>query len=268
LELAGQGETWRAELPDNLAEKVERLGPPVAVFTVGGRALFLALVAGPLLFLAGLGVIVLSVLYLRHFSGKLLFLGGVAATAGVMMVVRAFRSRGLQVLVFPEGLLRLHRDAANAFLWEEIDFVRQRKIDGVWARLTKGALVVEVRRTDGTVVQFDDSLAHLKKLRNLLHQESLPVLLPRALNSLEGGGTLRFGELRVSREGLRKGAAALPWSGVGEVRTDDGTLRILQKGKRWSWFSAPTADLPNLHVLQVLLDYYATGARAPASGEA
>src|SRR4051794_26868363 len=92
-------------LPEDLADKLAVLGGPTAVFAVRGLVFFLALVVSPLLEAVGAAVIVFAVTHGGIAKG--IGLGIVLVIAGVGMMLRAVRSRGLRVLVYPEGLVRV-----------------------------------------------------------------------------------------------------------------------------------------------------------------
>src|SRR5207302_10327628 len=136
-----------------------------------------------------LEILLIGVLHLHHYD--LLILGVVLVLSGVTLVVRALRNRGLRVLVFPEGLVRLHRGEVQAFCWEEIDQVWQKKNEGAhWTtRAWRGALTLRMQTTDGQWLLFDDSLPRLVELAQLIYRETLPFLGPQAQAAWEAGKT-------------------------------------------------------------------------------
>jgi len=248
--------TWE-QLEDAANEdKLAQLGEPKAEFAVRGAGFVRKLVLAPLLIGAGLTleVLLIGVLHIHHYD--LLLLGVVLVLSGVTLVVRAFRNRGLRVLVFPEGLVRLHRGEAQAFCWEEIDQVWQKKNEGAhWAtRAWRGVLTLKVQTADGRRLSFDDSLPRLAELAQILCRETLPFLRPQAEAACEAGNTLHFGKLRMSRQGLSQGKETLPWSDLQKIKVNGVQLLIYKKGKWTHSLNCSLADVPNAHVLLALLE--------------
>jgi hypothetical protein len=255
-----QGQTWDISgLPADVAAKVAVLGKPLAVFSVGGRRLALELLMATVMLLVGLTLMALPLLTFfvgpRMGAGlvKLLIVGCVLAPASVIVAVRAFRTWGLRVLVFPEGLVRYHRGQVATFFWDEIDTVWRKKNTGHLATATKTTLVFTVRLAGGEEFHFDEYLPDLKRLGALIQRESLRHLLPRALEAYHLGETVRFGKMGVSREGLNNGSDTLPWSEVRGLKIDEDKLTISKEGKWLAWHSASVSDIPNSHVFQALV---------------
>jgi hypothetical protein len=240
------------DLLDDIDDKIAQLGKPVAEFSVRGRVLFRNLVIAPVLLAAGT-VIEVGLFWAQAFHNHhIVLIGAFLMLMGVMLVVRALRNRGLRVLVFPEGLVRIRRTEGRALLWEEVHQVWRKKIDGHWARAWQGALILKIQRKDGGRIEFDDSLPRLQKLSEILHRETLPYLLPAAVNAFESGRSLDFGKLRLDQAGLKQGNEAIRWTEVQEIKFGEDQVTIYKKGKWGRWCQAPVADIPNAHVLRAL----------------
>lgn len=248
--------TWEQLEDAALEDKLAELGEPITEFAVRGAGFVRNLVLAPLLIAAGLTleVVLIGVLHLHHYD--LLLLGVALIVSGITLVVRAFRNRGLRVLVFPEGLVRLHRGEAQALFWEEIDQIWQKKIEGAhWAaRAWRGALTLKVEAADGRRLSFDDSLPRVAELAQILCRQTLPFLWPRAEAAYEAGQTLHFAKLRLSKEGLSQGKETLPWSDVQKVKVNSAQLLIHKKGKWTPSLYFSLADVPNTHVLLAVLE--------------
>jgi hypothetical protein len=238
-----------------IEDKIAQLGEPTAEFAVRGLAFFRSLVLAPLLVAGGLilEIILVGVLHIHHY--EILLPGIVLIGSGVMLLVRAFRDRGLRVVVFPEGLVRLHRGRALAFWWEEIDRVWQKEGGGshgigrVWRTHS-----LTLQAADGRRMTFDDSLPRLGQLSQIVRRETLPRLLHRVEADYEAGKTLDFGKLRISQRGLSQGKETLPWSELRQAKGDEDHLFIYKKGK-WRFSLAFTgSEIPNFHVLLALIE--------------
>lgn len=251
-------ETW--DMPDSaagLADRVAELGEPLAEFAVRGRRLFLHLVLAPLAFLAGWALIfgVIFFLNLLRAEGvKVLLLGLFLVVSAVVMSLRAVRNRGLRVLVFPEGIVRVQRERASAFFWDEVVTVWQRKTVGTWAKVSKGSLTFTVQRANGDDFEFDDYLPDVKRLGAIIQGETLKLLLPAALDRFQKGEAVVFDKLRVSREGLTADKETVPWDQIKDVEIDEEKLLIHKEGKWLAWYSVPVAEVPNVHVFQTLVN--------------
>ncbi len=234
------------------SEKLTLLGEPTAEFVVGPRALLRNFVSGSLLILVGVGIETLFfVIGLHGQIPKILILGVFCVLMGTMLVVRAWQSRGLRVLVFPEGVVRIRRGQAQAIFWDEVDQVWQKKTEGFWARIWKGSLVFILQKPD-LALQFDDSLPGLKKLGELILRNTLPFLLPRTLEAFEAGESLEFGKLKVNLQGLSHDQGTLAWADLQDIQLTADALVIYKKGKWTKWFQATVSEIPNFHVLPAL----------------
>jgi hypothetical protein len=247
--------TWEQVEDIAIENKLAQLGEPTAEFAVSGVGFVRNLVLAPLLIGAGLTLEVVLIGLLRVHHYELLLLGVVLVLSGVTLVVRAFRNRGLRVLVFPEGLMRLLKGEVQALCWEEVDQVWQKKSTGAhWAmRAWRGALTLTVQAADGRRMTFDDSLPRLAELCQMVCRETLPLLWPQARAAYDAGNTLEFGKLRINRQGLSQGKETVPWSEVQKVKINAAQLLIYKKGKWTHSLAVTVSEIPNSHVLLALL---------------
>jgi hypothetical protein len=253
------------ERADDLADKIALLGEPTAEFSVRGRRLVHKLILAPLLIVIGVvmdvGLLLAMDIKHVHFL-KLIMFGAILIGMGVMLVVRAFRSLGLRVLAFPEGLLRVQRDDTQTLFWDEVQTVRITTHAGGWNRVWYGALVYTVERRTKPPLSFDDALPRLPELGGILTAATLPHLLRQARAAYDTGGTVAFGKLRVSRQGISSEKDTLPWHQLEEVKFDDTSVSIHKKGKWTKWFHGKLADFPNFHVLRGLIEQVNAERRA------
>jgi hypothetical protein len=240
------------------AEQLAALGPPLAEFRVSDGHFVRQLLWVPLLLLGGLALVALPVLALFFVKGDpglfhLLALGCALVAGAIILLVRALRNRGLRVLVYQEGLVRLHQEKSNAFFWDEVETVSARKNKETWSKAAGGSLVVTVRRSNGELYQFDDTLPDLKRLAELIRAQTLRHLLPRALDALQTGQEVPFGKLRVGPAGLIRDRDTLPWEQIKEIKLDDDKVTISKKGNWLAWHTVALGDVPNAHVFGALV---------------
>jgi hypothetical protein len=245
--------TWERFEDVAIEDKIAQLGEPAEEFALRGLGFLRSIVLASILTGAGLTLEVLLIGVLHVHQHELLLLGLALLLSGVMLLVRALRNRGLRVLVFPEGLVRVHRGEAQALCWEEIDQVLWQKSEGGHWRAWIGGVTLSLQAADGRRMKFDDSLPRLAQLAQIVRQRTLSFLWPKALMVYEAGHTLDFGKLRISQRGLSNGKETLPWSLVQKVKSNATELSIYKKGKRGHYFDFTLSDIPNFHVLQALL---------------
>src|SRR5262249_50295146 len=154
---------------------------------------------------------------------------------GVFLAVRAWRNRGLRVLVFPEGVVRVQGNRAVAFFWDEVETVLQKKNLHTWTQLLEGKLIYTVTRTSGAQLRFDEAPPNLPLLGGILQRETLKHLVPRALDALRAGETLTFGPLRVTHEGVSRGPETVPWQRLREVKLGGDRLTVTKAGGWMPW---------------------------------
>ena len=244
------------EQPEAVLDRVAQLGEPTAEFAVGKTRLMRNLVSAIVLTVVGIGIIALAFfLGLAHVHlWKIYILGPLLLLAGIMLVVRAYRNLGLYVLVFPEGVVRVRRGDVQAFFWEEITKLWQKRNAFNWAYAFHGALVFAVQRADGGGVSFDDSLPELRELGQILQRETLLHLLPKALDAYDAGHTVDFGKVRMSQRGLGQEADSLSWREVKSILLNESELTVFKKSKWGHWLHTSVSEVPNFHVLRALIE--------------
>src|SRR5438445_11818035 len=131
--------------PEDVFDKLAALGEPKAEFSVGRRVLIRNLIVAPLLVVAGLAIEFVVFRFIGH-SFELIMLGIGLVITGIMLVVRAYRNRGLRVLVFAEGLVRVRGEEGQAIFWDEVETLWRRKTEGHWEVIWKGSLSYLVQR--------------------------------------------------------------------------------------------------------------------------
>src|SRR5439155_4377740 len=149
---------------------------------------------------------------------------------GVAILWTMYRQRGLVVLVYPTGLLRLRRGEVDSFPWYDIAEVRM-KVQRVEAaevirdetgqptacwlptevptvQFWKAWLTVE--RTDGTEAHFGPALADYDRLAEEVQRRTFPRAWAIARDRLLDGLTVAFGDLDATPPGLRHVGKLLP----------------------------------------------------------
>jgi len=259
--------------PDDLTRARDELGEPDALYRVNPAWLRTKFLVGVGLVGVGVGGVALLVAVgfkaihaLFHFILWPLLAGG-------GLILNLYRQRGLHVLVYPTGLLRLRRGEVESFPWDEVAEVRlktQKVESAVVVRGPDGEPVacwlpaevpdvqvwtagLTVVRADGAKAEFGPVLAGYAELAEEVQRRSFPPLWRDAVRRFRDGRMLAFGKLEVSLLGLHHKGQVLPWPEVGKLTVAGGQLGITRKRKWLPWATVkPAAEVPNLHVLFAL----------------
>jgi hypothetical protein len=259
----------------NLLERCQtELGDPEAVFRVGAGRVWAKLAVAAGLVLYG---VVANYLWWVHgparFDHLVLMVLFVPPITGLSLLGHLYRTRGLCVLAYPTGLLRLQRGEVESYPWAEVEEVRLKADKGAFVLLRDeagevlaGWLEVEppafqiwnaqltVRRADGATAKLTPAVNGYPELAAHVQRETFRALWPAAAARFRAGERVAFGPFEVGRGGLRYEKTVLPWAEVAEVAVGSKNLTVKRKGKWLPWVSKELDDVPNPHVFLALID--------------
>jgi hypothetical protein len=207
------------------------------------------------------------------------------AVIGAGLLIHMWRNRGLSVLVYPTGVLRLRRGEVESFPWAEVAEVRVKgdaadapqvrlgddgRVTACWIPMAAPTFQVwgawlQVKRADDAEAKFSSALADYPDLAERVQKGTFAVLWPAALADLSAGRPVAFGELSAEPGGLRKGKHFLPWAEVKELTVSQKHLSVKRKGKWLPWQTLDLAAVANPHVLYAA---YAVMRDTPPAGAA
>jgi hypothetical protein len=268
---------------DHLERAVTELGEPEALFRISRGRLLAKLTFGVMLVVFG---IVANYLWwfrgpaqIDHFIFHLLY---IVPLSGVALLLHMYRNRGLFVLVYPTGLLRLRRGEVDSFPWNEIESVKLRvqRTDGAefthdpdgstlacWLpadiptfKLWDAGLTVV--RADGVEAHFGPALSDYGQLAEEVQKRTFTALWPRVRARFRNGEHIQFGELEVKPAGLSYAGKLLLWRELKELAIAQGRLSVKQTGKWLPWALVDLTGVPNPHLLFALVE---EAQRAPLS---
>ncbi|GER82215.1 hypothetical protein KTAU_08530 [Thermogemmatispora aurantia] len=181
----------------------------------------------------------------------------------LMALIIKGRIHSWRIYVCTEGLL-VKKGRVNAFRWEQIDALWQKPAEHDLLR--HGILVlwqrpdtcdVHIRGAGGRQVVLEPHLwSHFGELFAFLDRQISARLLPRALNALNAGEALDFGDLQVNQNGVSllrpelggKASATVPWSDIGDLK-----IKIRRSRLGLSTFvDEPLASRPTDHYCVVI----------------
>jgi len=262
------------DLPDDehLMRSMTELGDPEAIFRVSRGRFFAKLALGLLLIVYGL---VANYLWWAHgpatFGHFELLLLIVLPLMGPALLWHMYRQRGLFVLVYPTGLLRLRRGEVDSFPWREIDHIRIKvqRAGAIILERANGVPVacsipvdvptfqlwnagLSVAREDGVEAHFGPALTDYERLVDQVQRRSFAFLWPMVWERFQSGATVAFGDLEASPGGIRYTGKFLRWGDLKELSVAQGKLSIKQDGKWLPWALIDVHSIPNPHVLFAL----------------
>jgi hypothetical protein len=260
---------------DHLTRARSELGDPEELFHIS-RGRFLAkLAVGVLLLLYG---VVANYVWWVHgpatFGHFEVFLLVLVPLFGGALLWHMYRNRGLFVLIYPTGLLRLRRGEVDSFPWAEIDHIKlkvQRAAGAVLVQDEAGNLTgcwlpvdiptvkiweagLTLRRSDGAEARFGPVLTDYDRLAEEVQRRTFAALWPVDWGRFRAGEAVGFDDLEVAPEGLRHQKKFLPWRELKEVSVAQGRLSVKQSGKWLPWVLKDVTGIPNPHVLFALIE--------------
>jgi hypothetical protein len=186
----------------------------------------------------------------------LYFVGSSILGLSLFVGVKVFLERDLRVRAYSDGLVQTKRGTNTVIRWHNIVAVWQNVTDYTYYRMftydTTHCYTIQLN--NNRKLQFDDSIKNVAELGNVIQQQVTKRQLPDALKALEQGGTIPFGKLSVSAQGLSNGKETIPWWQVESVRLDRGIITVKKEGKWLNWSSIRVAETPNILVFLTLVD--------------
>jgi hypothetical protein len=265
------------DLPDDdhLHRAVIELGEPEALFRISHGRFLAKLALGVLLVLYGF---VANYLWWFHGPGtfghfEVLFLL-LPPISGVSILLYMYRHRGLFVLIYPSGLLRLRHGEVDSFPWHEVESVRLRVQRADAAQFTRdpdgaptacwlpvdvptfklGDAGLSVVRADGVEGHFGPALSNYDALAEEVQKRTFSALWVGVRDRFRDGDRIPFGELEADRAGLRHNGKLLRWRELKELTVAQGKLSLKQGGKWLPWALVDLGSVPNPHLLFALVD--------------
>ena len=175
------------------------------------------------------------------------------AVIGAIVLIGRQRRRDLCVRIFADGFTRTLAGRTEVVRWDEVAEVVQNVTQTYRGNVrTNTTHIYTVRLTNGRKFVFNGQVDKIAGLGSALQQHCAAGMLPRAREAYQAGESVTFGPFSVSRAGIAKGKATLPWEQVEQVELRQGVLHIRKKGERRDWAFAMASKIPNLPVLMAL----------------
>lgn len=149
----------------------------------------------------------------------------------------------------------------DAFRWDSLTALQQitrKYANGVYVGTT---YLYTLFKQDGSSVKLTNFYADPERWGAAIQHEITRTQLPRVMASLEQGGTVRFGDIAMTKGGIsttKRGA--VQWNEIENIEVKDGTVFLAKAGKMLSWSNTPVAKIPNFFLFLTLVDHLRTGS--------
>ncbi len=246
---------------DNLPQS-DNLGALIAEYHANPRAQRETLLAGWGLVAVGAVFALIGLLVSKGEWPDLLVsaVGIPVALIGVIALAGRQRRRDLCVRLFMDGFTHTLAGQTVVVRWVQVAEVWQNVIQTYHGSVrTNTTHIYTVRLTDGRKFVFNGQVDKIAGLGAALQQQCAAWMLPRARAAYDAGELITFGPFAISRDGITKGRATLPWEQVQQVELRQGVLHIRKKGERRDWAFAVASKIPNLPVLMALVNQHFLG---------
>lgn len=240
-------------MSEPLPSEFFQFGTPVAEYSSKGRT-------GTLIrdVAIGLGILVVGVILVVVGVAGIGIL--VAVMGGIFMVLRGFALLGTlvsgtqRVLVFNDGVGVVQGNQATALRWGDVSEIYQ---DIYTYRVNFVPIINRHNYTllgpGGSKLQLTRRIHKIEELGPLLHKGVTSAQLPRAVETLKSGGTLNFGPIAISNQGMAVGKKLTPWTEIKGVRVNNGAIMLDRAGKI-TWSGTQASRIPNLYLFLSVVD--------------
>lgn len=210
----------------------------------------------------GIGATILDIIVLYAIlvaSGYLFYILIVIPILALIWMFTTLPYANLRVYTFSQGIVHAKGNALEVVRWDQIE--------AVWERLirsrgrTQSVLYTVRRGGDGKTFTYGSQLQQNTVLGQTIQQEVVRIQLPRAIPAFQAGQNIAFGPVNANQQGLNNGREMVPWNQVGSIIVREGIICIEQGGRLIRWNAVKSSTVPNLAVLQALVNYVVNGPR-------
>jgi hypothetical protein len=226
------------------------LGPQVRTYRAAphGHVIW---AAAPFVLLIAYGVWLAHQGLLLHWFNSTFSVFAVATlfVLSVMLIVYTAAVGGAEtVRVHANGILDL-RAGPRAIRWDEMQ-----SLTAVWSAQLGRVEGHVLRTTDGATIAFNRTIGGVDTLVEELRLAMLEHTLPELEARLQEGGSVRFGTLVASADGITLADRALPWADVGGLEAEGGHVVVRTRaGERWA--EIELAKVPNAFLLAEIAEH-------------
>jgi hypothetical protein len=174
---------------------------------------------------------------------------------GLALLAVWYYQASLNIQVFEQGLIYTKAGATRVIRWDDIESVQQQVVKHSVNFIPVGTShTYTIRTASAGTLKLTDSIGKVAQLGALIQGETFKRLMPRAIETYNGGGTLQYGKLSISQVGIGNGKETVPWAQVKGVQVSNGYIAVKKEGKWLTWANVAVAQTPNFFVFLALVD--------------
>jgi hypothetical protein len=186
----------------------------------------------------------------------MMVVGGAFAVIGLFMVFNWWRTRGLSVQVYSDGLARIQGAKVEEVRWDNVN--------AVWQSITKHyrngiytgtTYLYTVETNDSRKLKFGNEVKGIEQLGQTIQNESTKRLFPKMVAAYNAGQPVAFGQFTLSKDGVGHKNKYLSWAEIEGTQINKGYVTFKKQGKWFNWANVPVAQIPNLIVFLSLIDH-------------
>lgn len=179
---------------------------------------------------------------------------------GLVIVFRWIKFGGSILSVYEKGFNYKVYRKNNIVRWDDVDYISELH-DRVWidGAMSPVHSVLKIVLNNGKKYRLSNGI--YKGIRDMAFKIQNTMVndrFPKVLDAINKGQTVRFGVLRVNKDGIKRWIRDLSWEeleGV-EITKSKAANRLLlrKKGSKIAWSRPFTFQVHNLHVFLLLVD--------------
>jgi hypothetical protein len=174
---------------------------------------------------------------------------------GVILLAVWYYQVSLKIQIFEQGFIYSKGSATSVIRWDDIESVQQQIIKQSVNFIPVGtSYAFTICTVGGETLKLTNSVGKVAQLGALIQNETFKRLMPRAIETYNGGGTLRYGRLSVNQAGISNGKETIPWVQVKGIQISNGFIVVKKEGKWLTWANVSVAQTPNFFIFLALVD--------------
>lgn len=167
------------------------------------------------------------------------------------------------VVTYRDGIAYCGISQKAVFRWVDVESIKIKAVDEYVGVDPLGVLYVpygfqsrtlKIRRSDGVRIVLNHQLMDWDELGQTVLNATYPHMLERAIASYFKGEMVRFGRVRVNRDGFRYDWSKLNWSDIQKLEVFNGRLTVRKKERWFRWAEIPLDQIVSYHVLFGLMN--------------
>ncbi len=233
----------------------DQLGNSTGVYRAG-MSVWMTLVSGIVFALLGsYGLVALLASGTRLAKGNPLLLPLIGLGVGVAFLVIGYIQARQNIQVFDQGFTYIKAGATRVIRWDEVESVQQQIVlQRVYFIPVATLYTYNIRTIRGETLKLNNSVGKVAQLGALIQSETFKRLMPQAIESYNGGGTLQYGKLSINQVGISNGKETVAWAQVKGVQISNGFIAVKKEGKWLTWANVSVAQTPNFFIFLALVD--------------